>query len=713
MNPLRLLFFLIIAFFSLATSAQPWLDDAEAWLEWTAASDDLGDDGAAPSAEALFELLATLSQHPLSINAGDGTLSQLPFLTPRQVEDVDAFVYRHGPLHQPGELLLIPSLDLFTRRLLLHFVTFDDPSAPLAPSTADAVRHTLLTRLDVPLYQRAGYQPFTAAEVTAAPGQHYWGNALYHSLRYDGSRGPDLAWGLSAEKDAGEPFLVRGLNGTLMGAQGYDHYAGFVRFRHTIVGDYRLSFGQGLVVSNQFSVGKNAVTPTRSVTAPAARGYCGTAEDGFMQGAVTTVGWGSARSAGRYELTAFASCRPVDATLVDDSIRTLLTTGYHRTLTEYQRRHNATSFVGGTHLSWHGDHGLHLGLTATTHVYSLPLVAGDGYRAYNPAGRTFFHAAADYALYRPRFSLVGETAVSGNGGVATLTTLTAEPLDRVTVSTTARHYSPHYQSLSSSAVSEGSTLHGEDGITLATTVTALTAWRFTAYADLFRFTTPRYRISQPSRGADLSASAQWMPHDRLTLLARYRCKVKERDVLSDYRDLFLALYGPDALQRVVTQRVQLQTTATLDHGWSLRAHADYCRVDAEAIHRGGILSLRATCDRRHTHHREALGASRPRYPYVTVGPRLTAEAAWFRTTSYDARLYAYEPSLLYAYGLHAYYGHGLRALLLADWSFRLPLTLTAKVSTTAYLDRKTIGTGPAQIPQSHAEDLAIQLRWKF
>ena len=64
--------------------------------------------------------------------------------------------------------------------------------------------------------------------------------------------------GVTAEKDAGEPAFA------LHNGKGYDYYSFYLYLRNLrklktlAVGNYRLSFGQGLVMSNDFMLGKSS-----------------------------------------------------------------------------------------------------------------------------------------------------------------------------------------------------------------------------------------------------------------------------------------------------------------------------------------------------------------------------------------------------------------------------------------------------------------------
>lgn len=63
--------------------------------------------------------------------------------------------------------------------------------------------------------------------------------------------------GLTAEKDAGEPFFTK------YNRKGYDSYTGYLflqnlgRLKTLALGHYRASFGYGLVMNMGFSMGKS------------------------------------------------------------------------------------------------------------------------------------------------------------------------------------------------------------------------------------------------------------------------------------------------------------------------------------------------------------------------------------------------------------------------------------------------------------------------
>lgn len=655
--------------------------------------------------ENLVEMFTELHNNPLDINtATRSDLERLPFLTPHQVEEILYYLDIHGPLHNAGELILIPALDIDARRLLPCFVTFGGGHTHPSSTLREQIQHRkseLTLRTDIPLYRRAGYLPFTREEWEAAPSRHYWGSPMYNSLRYSSHSGERLSWALAAERDPGEPFLVSGIDGTLLGKQGFDYYGGYIRLRDIgplrdlIIGNYRLHFGLGLVMNGNFTLGKNATGATleRSVVGNLISPHGGTGEASYLRGSSATLALG--RTA---DITAFLSYRHCDATLSGDSIATLLDTDLHRTSIEIDKRANIRTALAGTHIRYHINN-LHLGATATWQTFDRPLTTGtQEYRQHSPQGRTFFNASTDYTYCSRYLTFAGETAFSGNGAWATLHTLQAEPFDRTFINLLHRHYSPDYWALQANAFGEGSEVRNEDGIYLCADIQSVNNWRITGSADLFRFPQQRYRVAQPSTGSDLQAMIQWTPNTTWNFTVRWRGKAKERNVAAAYREI-----SGNALVREKTQRLHLCADGKGDGTWLAQTSVDACWVSAEKKNSGVRIGQRIVWSQ----------PTSTSLSHFFKGLSVSGECSWFYTTDYAARIYCYEPGLLYAWNYRAYYGHGVRSMLMVKCTLLDNLICTAKISSTCFFDRDTISSGAQLIPQSHAEDVALQIRWKF
>ena len=98
-----------------------------------------------------------------------------------------------------------------------------------------------------------------------------------------------LQFGITMEKDAGEPFFRKG------NKYGFDFYSAHIFlqnvsvFKAIAVGDYQLSFGQGLAMNTGFAMMK----PQNSVSiykhASGLRPYSSANENNYMRGIATTI----------------------------------------------------------------------------------------------------------------------------------------------------------------------------------------------------------------------------------------------------------------------------------------------------------------------------------------------------------------------------------------------------------------------------------------
>ena len=129
-----------------------------------------------------LEELSYRLQEPLNLNtATREQLEQFPFLTTRQVEEIQAYIYIHGQMQTIYELQLVEEMDKRTIDLLLPFVCVKPVEEGRGfPSPRDILKfgkHEALVRFDVPFYRRKGYET------------DYLGPPWYHSVRYSFRRG--------------------------------------------------------------------------------------------------------------------------------------------------------------------------------------------------------------------------------------------------------------------------------------------------------------------------------------------------------------------------------------------------------------------------------------------------------------------------------------------------------------------------------------------
>lgn len=663
--------------------------------------------------EAQQELLTELHEHPLNLNqATREQLCALPFLGAGVADEIIDYLATNGPMRTLGELRFIHSLTPQQRewlRLLVYVPLTAEPTYTRPNDTTwwGHAKHDLIMRADVPLYSRAGWP---------------WGRGIANRLRYSWQQGRHLDVGLRLETDAGEQMFT----GT---TPFWDSYGGHAMLREVgplrtlIVGDYKVGFGEGLVLNNGIRFGKLSMGLWR--TSGGIRPHRSTDEANFLRGAAATVGFGS-----RWQLTALYSYRKLDATVADDNtVQTINTSGLHRTDTELRHKNTLGSSTAALHLAFYSQFAAQRGTTATakTFNYSLGLTAlyqyydhqfhqnAQLYRQIYPEGYQFGAAGIDYSLRTSRFYFSGETALSVplspasspvDGSTSAEVVATRPPalstLNKASyrfspnsqLSLIQRYYGKYYYSPYASAYGENSHVQNESGITLQWDAERLGPIALRTFFDFFYSPWPRYTMTRYSTGWEGLLQATYEPRRGRSLLLRYSVKSKEKSDRRYYSHRLRATYAHD-----------------FSRNWSASLTAFLHRYhEPSATAPEGVLESSSSNG----------FAFAPRADYTSPSQRLRFSlfAIFFRTDDYDSRLFLYEPSLLQTFGIQQLYGHGQRLaatlrLRSANRSSRVrPLRWTAqiKAGVTHYTDRNQISSGPLLIDSPWKADIQILLR---
>ena len=276
-----------------------------------------------------LEELSNRLQEPVNLNSATREqLEQFPFLSDIQIEHLLAYIYIHGQMETIYELQLVEELDRQTIQYLLPFVCIkainNEPAFRWKTMLKDAGRYgknEVLTRLDIPFYKRKGYE------------HTYLGPSVYNSVKYTFRYRDQLYAGGVAEKDAGEPFAA------LHNSYGYDYYSFYLllqncgRLKSLAVGNYRLSFGQGLVMSTDYLMGKTIYASSFNNRSTGIKRHSSTDEYNYFRGVATTVALTK-----RLSVSAFYSHRNMDGVVTDGEITSVYKTGLHRSRKEADKK---------------------------------------------------------------------------------------------------------------------------------------------------------------------------------------------------------------------------------------------------------------------------------------------------------------------------------------------------------------------------------------
>ena len=625
-----------------------------------------------------LEELSNRLQEPVNLNSATREqLEQFPFLSDIQIEHLLAYIYIHGQMETIYELQLVEELDRQTIQYLLPFVCIkainNEPAFRWKTMLKDAGRYgknEVLTRLDIPFYKRKGYE------------HTYLGPSVYNSVKYTFRYRDQLYAGGVAEKDAGEPFAA------LHNRYGYDYYSFYLllqncgRLKSLAVGNYRLSFGQGLVMSTDYLMGKTIYASSFNNRSAGIKSHSSTDEYNYFRGVATTVALTK-----RLSVSAFYSHRNMDGVVTDGEITSVYKTGLHRSRKEADKKNLLTSQLTGGNVSYQQNH-IRLGITGVYYVFNRPYEPElTGYSKYNIHGNHFYNLGIDYAYRWRRFSFQGETAI-GKQGWASLNRLQYSPVQDIQFMLIHRFYSYDYWAMYAHSFGEGSTVQNEQGYYVGLETTPFSHWRFFVSFDLFSFPWKKYRINKPSRGTDGLIQATFTPRTNLSMYLKYRYKQKERDLTGSKGTLTLPIFH---------HQLRYRLNYSLNDVFSSRTTLDYNHFHSQ--------------DRAATKGYQVTQMISSQLPWT----RLFADVqgSYFCTDDYDSRVYVSEKGLLYTFYTPSFQGRGFRCAVRLRYELNKHWLFITKFGETIYLNRNEIGSGNDLIYGNKKADIQMQLRIKF
>lgn len=642
----------------------------------------------------LYEELLHLESNPLNLNTVTREeLKSIPFLKSEEADLIIQFLERNRPVMTVYELRNVRKLSFKTIQLIIPFFYVGEVETNTRSNLQETKRvsdilrygrHEMQLRIDKTLTARSGYGNFSDSILERYPNRKYRGEDFYNSIRYSFKYKDKIQMGFTAEKDAGEPFLKK------EHPKGYDHYGFYFivndigKLKTLALGDYRLSFGQGLILNNDFigskawgidNVARRTIKPKR---------HFSTSEYGFFRGAATLF------ELANISLTNFYSNREIDANISNTGeITSLKIDGLHRTPLEISKKRNSNEQVAGTNINYRKNR-FQMGASAVYHKYN---------RMYNPTLRDYnryymrdssnFNASIDYSYQLPGFILAGETGMSENGSVATLNSLQYRPSANLSLTILYRYFPVTYNALHAQSFSEGNRVQNEKGVFIGTSFRPFKRFALSTYIDFIRFPWAKYGIDSPSKAIDYYFLGTYNITQQSYFEVRYKYKKKEKN--TKYPD-------PDSRTTLPysTHKIRLRYNLNSNNGWSFKTTADFARYKVK-------------------HFDKELGFMISQNINYKGNNKLSGSAylAYFNAETYNARLYSYERNLLSTFYMPSFYGKGIRYALNGRYDITSFLSLSFKFAYSRYFNRDVISSGTEQINGNSRTDIFSYIRWRF
>jgi hypothetical protein len=704
---LRIVFILLVAFFaaekiSAQTDTIPKKDSVFVDDPLNQQIEDLSENIGNESADltTLVENLNYYKEHPLNLNtATREELQDFLLLSDVQIENLLVHREQFGVMLNIYELQTVDGFDLATIYKILPYVKVADMTDAGHFSFAEMRangKNEIIIREQRILEEQKGYTPIDSASLAENPNARYLGSRDHLYVRYRFTYSNFVSAGVTMDKDAGEEFF-RGTQ-----KNGFDYYSAHLCVRNigivkaAVIGDYQVTFGQGLTAWTGYSFGKTSMTLNTKKNGMGIRPYTSVDENKFLRGAGTTLRFG------KFESSAFFSLKKRDANITASDttdgqnieileVSSLQITGLHSTPSEIADKHAITETIYGGNFSYKGKR-LQVGVTGMHADYSAVLHRDLSlYNQFEFAAKSNTVFGADYDFSFHNFHFFGEGSRSANGGMAFINGVLISIDPRLAFTIHTRWLGRDFQNLYSSVFAEGLNPANERGVYFGIAAKPLRRFTLSAYIDHYFFPWMRYQIDAPSQGTDFLCQLNYTPDKKTDMYFRYR-----------HRDKFINANDDEAAIDYIVPLTQDNWRFNIQYpvGKSIR------------------LRNRVEYSRYHPSNKKAENGfviwQEISYKQLGKPVSFSARYALFQTDSYNAAIYAFENEMPTVFSVPAYYYKGSRVYLLINYDISRKVELFFRVAQTFYYNQQIISEGSlTEIKGNTKTEAKVMLRVKF
>jgi len=541
-------------------------------------------------------------------------------------------------------------------------------------------KNKLLIRYSQILEKKAGYDKNRKT--------HYVGSPQQYAFRYNFSASEHITFGFAGKKNAGEEFFKGSQK------QGFGFYSLHLQVKKigvlqsVILGDYRLHFGQGLIMGNGFlNNSSGEIRKTGAVQRP----VTAMSQSNFLRGA--TLQLGNYKFSG----TIFYGHRFFDGNVVEVEPDVfafegaITNTGLHRTETELKKRNALFNRVYGLHFHAHLKT-FKIGVQMMRSEFSLPLLPSSRpYQYFDFSGKGLCNASIDYQVLIKHHILFGEVAASSTKGFAFLQGAIFKVDPRMKLSVLLRHFSKNFAALDGKPYSKNSKLNNETGLLLTSEIILTNKVTMVALFDMYQFRWLRYLIDKPLPHFDASLRFDVALSRNCALLLRYNYKTQ----VKNYREE--TIYN----QVFETQQHRLRVIFSYSFLQFLQFKSEVSgvfnssRVQKFKSSKVGVLAY------------QDVGVN-----ILKIGLDLKFRFAIFDTDTYDERLYAYENDLSYTFTINSYYYRGCKTYFIVKWKYKW-FEIQGKISRILFFNKNQISSGLELIDAPHKTEVKLQMLFKL
>lgn len=628
--------------------------------------------------EEMINELVELAQNPINLNkTSKEELEQLFFLSDFQIENILFYHYNNGHFLSIYELQAIEDLDSLSIVYMQPFVSIHAPSYEKRKYTIGQVLARYQSLIQTP---HGYYQANDSTPAAYAGSKERWMTKAQININ------GQIETGFTLEKDPGEKAFPNWIPQTDFSSAYIQINKAIKPIEKIIVGDYRISFGQGLGMWTDMAFSKSTETAQIRRRAKGVSKYTSVNESSFLRGLAMDIKHNS------FNVSAFVSHKKIDANInlatdqSDELVSSIQETGYHRTTNEIENRHSINETIFGANINYkhhlfNVDGGyykwqINKPIQDKRHIKDIYRFKGDELSSFWLAHSVFLKNLTLFGelnwLHNTNWGIYqGATYRAGSDVIATLA---------------YRNFSKGYNNILSNPFAESSNPAGESGIYTSIQFKPTGKLQLKAFADLFSYDWLRHNVYSPSVGFEWFAQANYRINYQNSFYLRYKSTKKEINSNSEQ-----IIYNIENYQK---QNLRLFYSYTPNDQWSYQTQLECSHYHQDEKSEGWLFFQDLQYD-------------------MNQYFRFSIRYVLFDIDDYNSRIYAYEPDVLYAFNIPAYMDKGTRVIFNTQVRTLKKFTIWVRWAHSNYKNKAFIGSGHQMINGNKLDEIKCQLQYRF
>jgi hypothetical protein len=610
-----------------------------------------------------FDTIEYLLQNKISVNQSSlSDLMKIPFLDPQSAAAIISYRDKYGKIISQSQLEDIEGISPELIKKILPFLRFEENGKPnFIDSISKNFKDFSLS------FRTRGIEKIQEAQ--AYKDGKYDGSdwKIYNRLILSKDR--NIRIGILTEKDAGEKSL-----NDFTTFHFYAENIGIIK--NFVAGDYLFEFGQGLALWSSYSISKGIQTVgilprTGKFIIP----YLSANENMFLRGIASQINFNE------LSISSFYSSRQLDGSIdpLTNQITSIRLDGFHRNSNEIAHRKIINEKLFGISAGYSFEKFGSIGFLYYSSIFSNNFLKES---ELDPSGNRFNYISTSYNFVINRLNFSGETSYDMRS-TATINSLEFFVNKYLAFLFSYRNYSKNYWGLHTNGFGEKNGTQNEIGFYCGLRFRT-DFGTISFYFDQFKLPYTNEKIPFATKGNEFMLNYSVSAFNRTEFVVRYTNK--NCQVSNTIADQF-------GLLSRKTESIR---------GDLIYKFSKYFQLHSRINSVGVSPSSNSNFEKGFLIFQDAKYSPNSQFSFA-------GRIVFFKSDSYDSRVYEFENDLTGVMTNPALYGEGTRWYIVAQYKTAIGLRLSLKYSELFKPNERILGSGDSEIQGNLDNQLSLQL----